>query len=113
MNRPSRGERESATTTRYAGRLVVPMRLSRIETATSSPPQSRKSGEPLHAGQLPLHALELLHELPELRVLLEQPVHVLNARAAAARDPLAAAAADDLGMVPLARRPGRDDRGGA
>src|SRR5574341_1859042 len=103
MNRPSRGERESVTTTRYAGRLVVPVRLSRIDTATSSPPQHRESS-------FPVHALELLHELPELRVLLEQPVHVLNARAAAPRDALAAAAVDDLRMPPLARRHGRDDR---
>src|SRR5438093_4855651 len=110
MKRPSRGERESATTTRYAGRLVVPVRLSRIVTATFSPPRRRKSWEILQVGKLPLHALELLHDLPELGVLLEKPVHVLHARAAAARDPLAAAAVDDLGMAPLARRHRPDDR---
>src|SRR5574341_913455 len=110
MNRPSRGARLSVTTTRYAGRLVVPVRLSRIETATSSPPGSRKSGQPLHLRQPPFHALELSHQLPELRVLLEQPVHVLHARAAAARDALAAAAVDGLGIAPFARRHGRDDR---
>src|SRR5881628_3035839 len=104
MKRPSRGERESATTTRYAGRLVVPVRLSRIVTATFSPPRRRKSWEILHVGKLPLHALELLHDLPELRELLEQAVHVLHVRAAAPRDPLATTAVDDLGIVPLARR---------
>src|SRR3990172_8263841 len=110
MNLPSRGERESATTTRWPGRFVVPVRLSRIVTATSSPPRCGKSGEPLHARELPLHALELLHHLPELRVLLEQPVHVLHAGAAAARDALATAAVDRVGVAPLARRHRRDDR---
>src|SRR5881628_2996766 len=110
MKRPSRGERESATTTRYAGRLVVPIRLSRIVTATFSPPRHRKSWKILHAGKLPLHALELLHDLPQLRELLEQPVHVLHVGAAAACDPLAATAADDLGIAPLARRHRADDR---
>src|SRR5437762_9656905 len=101
MNRPSRGARESATTTRYRGRLVVPVRLSRIDTATSSPPQCGKSRQVLHAGKLPLHALELLHHLLELRVLLQEPVDVLDARAAAPRDPLAPAAVDDLRVAPL------------
>src|SRR3989442_13023985 len=110
MKRPARGEPESATTTREAGRLVVPVRLSRIVTATFSPPRRRKSWEILQAGKLPLHALELLHDLPQLRELLEKPVHVLHARAAAARDPLAAAAVDDLGIAPLARRHRADDR---
>src|SRR5437867_1848896 len=149
MNRPSRGERESVTTTRYAGRLVVPVRLSRIVTGTCSPlhmlaldggapaprrhtarttvissPRSagpqprddlrlalpRKSRKILHAGKFPLHALELLHDLAELRVLLEQAVHVLHVGAAAARDALSPAAVDDLGIVPLARRHRADDR---
>src|SRR2546428_10419947 len=110
MKRPSRGERESATTTRYAGRFVVPVRLSRIVTATFSPPRRRKSWEILQARELPLHAFELLHDLPELGELLEKPVHVLHARAAAARDPLAAAAVDDLGVAPLAVRHRADDR---
>src|SRR2546428_6639716 len=105
MKRPSRGERESATTTRYAGRLVVPVRLSRIVTATFSPPRRRKSWEILQAGKLPLHALELLHDLPQLRILLEKPVPVLHPRPAAACDPLAPPALDDLGISPLPRRP--------
>src|SRR4030095_11493424 len=87
------------------------MRLNRIVTATFSPPRhSRQSGEILHAGKLPLHALELLHDLPELRELLEQTVHVLHARPAAARDALAAAAVDDLRIAALARRHRADDR---
>src|SRR6266566_6486707 len=129
MKRPSRGERESVTTTRYAGRLVVPVRLSRIVTGTCSPPSyarlGRRDTQPrdvlrlalpwksrkiLHAGKFPLHALELLHDLAELRVLLEQPVHVLHVGAAAARAALSPAAVDDLGIVPLARRHRADDR---
>src|SRR5437879_12128181 len=70
-----------------------------------------KSRKILHAGKFPLHALELPHDLAELRVLLEEPVHVLHVGAAAARDPLAPAAVDDLGSVPLARRHRADDRG--
>src|SRR2546428_60590 len=108
MNRPSRGERESATTTRYVGLRVVPVRLSRIETATSSPPQCGKAWKP-RPGQLALQPLELLHHLAELRVLLEQPVDVLHAGAAAAGDALAAAAVDDLGMAALLGRHGADD----
>src|SRR3954452_15292649 len=34
MNRPLRGERESAATTRYVGCFVLPMRMSRSFTAT-------------------------------------------------------------------------------
>src|SRR3989442_3028050 len=110
MKRPARGEPESATTTREAGRFVVPVRPSRIVTATFSPPRRRKSWEILQAGELPLHAFELLHDLPELGELLEKPVHVLHARAAAARNPLAAAPVDDLGIAPLAGRHRADDR---
>src|SRR5438046_3437259 len=113
MNRPSRGARESATTTRYRGRLVVPVRLSRIDTATSSPPQCGKSRKILHAGKLPLHALELLHHLLELRVLLQEPVDVLDARAAAPRDPLEPADVDDLRVAPLVRSHSRVDCIGA
>src|SRR6185436_1876945 len=60
--------------------------------------------------ELSFHAFELLDHLSKLRMLLEQPVHVLHARSAAARDALAARAADDLGMRPLAGRHRRDDR---
>src|SRR5688572_31138949 len=110
MKRPSRGERESATTTRYRGRLLEPSRRSRIVTDTSSPPQGREAGQLLELAELALHAFELLHHLAQLRVLLEQPVHVLHRGAAAARDALAAAAVDDLGMAALARRHRGDDR---
>src|SRR2546425_4932933 len=102
MNRPSRGDRESVTTTRYAGRRLDPIRLSRIET-TCLPPCHGKSRERSFA-------FELLHHLSKLRVLLQQPVHVLHARAAAARDPLAARSIDHVGMRSLSGRHRRDDR---
>src|SRR5438045_1868881 len=101
MNRPSRGERESVTTTRYDGRRVEPARLSRIDTDTWSPPECGKARRHLHARDLPLESFELLHHLPELRVLLEEPVDVLHSRAAAAGDALPPAAVDGLGMAAL------------
>src|SRR5258706_15870349 len=110
MKRPSRGERESATTTRYAGRRLEPMRRSRIDTDTCSPPQRGKAGQALEAAELSLHAFELFHHLPKLRVLLEEPVHVLHGGAAAARDALATRTADDFRMRPLPGRHRRDDR---
>src|ERR687897_817397 len=111
MNRPSRGARLSATTTRYAGLRFEPMRRSRIETDTCSPPQCWKATRHLRQpAHFPFQTLELSHHLPELRVLLEQPVHVLHLRPAAARDALAAGAVDHVGMPPLARRHRQDDR---
>src|SRR5688572_27888654 len=110
MNRPSRGERESATTTRYAGLRFEPIRRSRIETANSSPPRHRKARQLRQPARLAFESLELLHHLPELRVLLQQPVHVLHLRAAPARDPLSARAVDDLGMPSLCRGHREDDR---
>src|SRR5215475_10848496 len=58
----------------------------------------------------PAHALHLLHHLPELRVLLEQPVHVLHGRAAPTSDPQPPLAVDDRRRPPLTRRHGADDR---
>src|SRR2546426_11722627 len=77
--------------------------------ATFSPPRHRKAAQALQLAQPAFHRFELLHHLLELRELLEQPIHVLHARAAAARDALAAGAIDDLGVAPLARRHGADD----
>src|SRR5262245_61857873 len=108
MNRPSRGEREPVTTTRYVGRLVVPVRLNLMETGTSSPPQCGKARK-LRAGHLALQPLELLHHPAELPELLEEPIDVLHARAAPARDALAAAAVDRFRMTPLTRRHGSND----
>src|SRR5213594_1998532 len=74
-----------------------------MATATFSPPRRRKAAQALQLAQPAFHRFELLHHLLELRELLEQPVHVLHARATAARDALAAGAVDDLGVAPLAR----------
>src|SRR5689334_7035396 len=110
MNRPSRGARESATTTRYRGRLLEPSRLSRIATATPSPPRHRKSAQALQLAQSAFHRFELLHHLLELRELLEQAVDVLHARSAATRDALTPRAVDDLGTAALGRRHRANDR---
>src|SRR5262249_17098835 len=83
------------------------LRLSPPYLAKPLPGKPRK----LHAaGKLPLHPLELLHHLAQLRVLLQEPVHVLHVGPAAARDPLPPAAVDHLGTVPLAWRHRADDR---
>src|SRR5262249_60113273 len=65
---------------------------------------------PLHPGKLALELLELLHHLPQLRVLLEEPINVLHAGAAAPCDALAPAAVDHLGPPALVRRHRADDR---
>src|SRR5262245_16042570 len=119
MNRPSRAARESATTTRYAGFFVVPVRLSRMCTATghltsllvATGRSSRQEGErALELAHLPFHVLEPLHHLLHLRVLLEEPIHIGDLGAAAARDAQAPAAVDDRGSQPLRRGHRRDDR---
>src|SRR5688572_30576688 len=110
MNRPSRGERESATTTRYAGLRLLPMRRSRIETAMPSPPHRGKARQFREPAHFPFESLELSHHLPELRVLLEQSIHVLHLRAAAARDALPARAVDHVRVPSLAGRHREDDR---
>src|SRR4051794_19777461 len=43
MNRPSRGERESAATMRYCGCLVLPTRVRRSFTAMGGEPSSASS----------------------------------------------------------------------
>src|SRR5580765_3524778 len=107
MNRPSRPARESATTTRYAGLLLRPVRLSRMWTATlvllfwCAVASSGQERQALHLAHPSLHLLEALHHLLELRVLLEQPVDVGNAGAAAPGDALSAAAVDDRRLAPL------------
>src|SRR5687767_4183461 len=110
MNRPSRGERESATTTRYAGLRLLPIRRSRIETAMPSPPHRGKARQFREPAHFPFESLELPHHLPELRVLLEQSIDVLHLRAAAARDALPARAVDHVRMPPFAGRHRQDDR---
>src|SRR5262249_3308671 len=99
MKRRSRAERESATTTRQAGLLVVPVVLSLMWTATGSPLSCGLAGQErqgaFELAHASFHLLETFHHLLELRVLLEEPVHVGNLRAAALGDPGAPAAVDD------------------
>src|SRR5207244_12490117 len=81
-----------------------------MATATFSPPRYRKATQALQLAQAALHRFELLHHLLQLCELLEQPVHVLHVRAAAARDALAARAVDHLRVAALTRRHRADDR---
>src|SRR5688500_3463434 len=55
-------------------------------------------------------SLELLHHLVHLRELLEELIHFLDGGAAAARDPLAPAAVEDLRIAPLRGGHGQNDR---
>src|SRR5919206_2698917 len=99
MNLPSRGERESATTTRYTGFFFDPTRVNLMRTAKPLPPCLR-SLLPFvglrclalrlllrDAGQVrKLPSAHALHELLHLLAPLEQPVDLLDGRARAARD---------------------------
>src|SRR5438477_2384263 len=123
MNLPSRGERESATTTRYTGFFFDPTRVNLIRTAKSLPPCLRSLlalvgfrrlslrlllGGTGQLGELALaHAL---HQLFHLLASLEQAVDLLDARARAARDPLAPRPVDHLRERTLLRRHREDDR---
>src|SRR5215813_9270679 len=114
MKRPSRAERESATTTRYAGFFVVPVLLSLMCTATGSPLSCGLAGQEgqgaFELAHASFHLLETFHHLLELRILLEEPVHVGDLRAAALGDPRAPAAVDDRGLLTLVGRHRADDR---
>src|SRR3954447_21407210 len=89
MNRPSRGERRSATTTRHWGSFFPPTRVSRMLTAISAeqdserPVRSRPTGSPL-AHQLTqighLALLDPAHELAHLVELLDELVDLLDRR---------------------------------
>src|SRR5205823_9929763 len=97
MNLPSRGERESATTTRYTGFFFDPTRVNLIRTAKSLPPCLRSLlalvglrrlplrlllRGPRQLGELPLaHAL---HQLFHLLAAFEQAVYLLATRSCAA-----------------------------
>src|SRR4051812_46902927 len=123
MNLPSRGERESATTTRYTGFFFDPTRVSLMRTAKSLPPCLRsllafvglrrfplrlllRSARQL--GELPLaHAL---HQLFHLLASLEQPVDLFDAGSGAARDPLTPRSVDHLRQRALLARHREDDR---
>src|SRR6476620_8673027 len=106
MNLPSRGERESATTTRYTGFFFDPTRVNLMRTAKRLPPRLlsllafvgfcrfslprlrdsrlRLPGERPEIRHLALaHAL---HELLHLFACVHQAVHFLHRRAGSVRD---------------------------
>src|SRR2546428_14019319 len=101
MNLPSRGERESATTTRYTGFFFDPTRVNLMRTANRLPPRflsllafvgfcrfslsglrssdrrlSRQGSEIWH-----LALAHPLHELLHLLARVHQAVHFLDRRA--------------------------------
>ena len=82
MNRPSRGERASATTKRYVGCFFAPMRRSLIFTMFVFHGRvilARQSGR--HARHAPLLSAELFHHLTRLLELFDEPVDVGDLRA--------------------------------
>src|SRR4029453_930435 len=109
MNLPSRGERESATTTRYTGFFFDPTRVNLIRTPKRLPPallsllalvgfrrfpsarlritghlSRRLPSDSAEVGHLALaHAL---HQLLHLLAGLEQPVDLFNGRPRAGCD---------------------------
>src|SRR5919197_5313231 len=108
MNLPSRGERESATTTRYTGFFFDPIRASLILAAMKSFLPLLLSHDRLQVRHLPL--AELLHHLLHLLACGEQLVHLLDGRPAPRRDSRAARAVDDLGPRALVGGHREDDR---
>src|SRR5712691_12712948 len=117
MNLPSRGERESATTTRYTGFFFDPTRVNLMRTAKRLPPRFlallafvgfcrfslprlRSSGRRLSGQGAEIRHLALAHAFHELLQLLarvHQTVHFLHRRARSVRDSPAARAVDHLG----------------
>src|SRR4029077_6624511 len=114
MNLPSRGERESATTTRYTGFFFDPTRVNLMRTAKPLPPgflsllafvgfcrfslSRLRSGRGRAAGKgseiRPLALTHALHKLLPPLARLGQPVDVLERGAGSTRDPLAPRAVD-------------------
>src|SRR3954453_104850 len=119
MNRPSRGERRSATTTRHWGSFFPPTRVSRMLTAISAeqdserPVRSRPTGLPLAHELAEIGHLALLdpaHQLAHLLELLDELVDLLDGRARALGDPQPARALDQLGVATLVGRHREHDR---
>src|SRR5438552_2503573 len=122
MNLPSRGERESATTTRYTGFFFDPTRVNLIRTAKSLPPclRSLLAFVGLRrfalrllrgAGQLgELPSADALHQLFHLLASFEQAVDLFDAGAGSTRDALTARPVDHLRQRALLGRHREDDR---
>src|SRR5579859_7485349 len=122
MNLPSRGLRESATTSRYTGRLVVPIRFNLIltnvvllsETCLTELRWIDVLELSEHAGlatnTLGALAAKALEHALHLLESLEQAVDVGDGRPAAHRDAFAARALDELGVAALLDGHGEHDR---
>src|SRR5439155_2327491 len=130
MNLPSRGERESATTTRYTGFFFDPTRVNLMRTAKPSPPCLRSllalvglrrlparlllrggsaaRGERAQIGNLPL--AHPLHELLHLLARIHQAIDFLDGGAGPLGDPLPPRAVDHARKRALLRRHREDDR---
>src|SRR5262249_9474357 len=127
MNLPSRGERESAATTRKTGFFFDPTRVNLSLTAKPLPPgflllslalglsgcgrsgavRRARCRQSWQGRRLP--APHLLHQLGHLLPSLEQLVDVLDVGAAPAGDPLSPRAIDQVRQRPLARRHREND----
>src|SRR4051812_5345249 len=118
MDRPSRGERLSATTTRHTGSLRPPTRVSLMLTAITDGEPSGRRFVGGRAGSSPHHRAEVghlallqpAHELAHLAELLDQLVDLLDRGPRPVGDPRAAAALDDVRPPALVRGHRQDDR---
>src|SRR5579884_372277 len=109
MKRPSRGERASATTKRYVGCFLAPMRRSLIFTMSSF-----YFGLAQHSERklCTFFAAEthLLHHLARFFEAFDQAIHVGDLGPAALRDALAARTVEDIRVLPLPSRHRTDNR---
>src|SRR5688500_5044193 len=130
MNLPSRGLFESATTMRYTGAFLRPMRRRRIRTAIGVLPDvvwwcssgllacsafpSRTRGRSTHAHHSGRHAHAalpcLLHHLLHVAELREEVVDLAHRPSRTLRDARAARPVDDPGCLPLGGRHREHDR---
>src|SRR4051794_19997512 len=107
MNRPSRGERWSATTTRQIGFFLLPTRVSRTRTLISAL-RLATAGQLLQVGHLPLR--QRAHQLLHLAELIDELADRLHGRPGPARYPPSARAVDDRRVGALLGRHRLDDR---
>src|SRR5919106_6508469 len=107
MNRPSRGDRRSATTTRHTGSLRPPTRVSLMLTdmRRSSLAVAHQLAEVGHPA-----LLQPAHELAHLAELLDELVDLLHGRPRPLGDPQPPRALDQLRPPPLLRGHAQNNR---
>src|SRR5688500_4203502 len=130
MNLPSRGLLESATTMRYTGAFLRPMRRRRIRTAIGVLPDvvwwcssgllacsafpSRTRGRSTHSHHSRRQAhtalASLLHHLLHVAELIEELVHFAHRPPRPLRDARATRPVDDSWRLPLGGRHREHDR---